>query len=147
MTLHLSRYKQGERVPHREGACHPRGTCSWASFFVSDGQPRGAGGPPPRYRSALVVFVAVWITVTLLSFETQGGNVQSLNPTLRDHLELPTHPERIPLSVFLSNLVAIPIIVFLLVPLLSRWVRPWLKLPGPTPPENKVLRWLFDVVV
>eukprot|EP00730_Choanoeca_flexa_P008356 TRINITY_DN12478_c3_g2_i1.p1 TRINITY_DN12478_c3_g2~~TRINITY_DN12478_c3_g2_i1.p1 ORF type:complete len:396 (+),score=56.49 TRINITY_DN12478_c3_g2_i1:35-1222(+) len=121
----------------------------WASFFTpGEKQVSGApGGPPPKYRTAVVVFIAVWIAVSLLSFENSDKSVRSLNPTLRDALELPAHPERIPLSVFISNFAAIPIIFFILVPIIAHFLKPWLRMPGPSPPKNKYLKKLFRVVV
>jgi hypothetical protein len=78
-----------------------------------------------------VVFLSVWCTGCLLSIELEEGRVQSLDPYLRDWLQVPTHPSRIPLAELIYSLAAVPMVFYFFVPVFSFLLRPWLRRPHP----------------
>jgi antibiotic biosynthesis monooxygenase (ABM) superfamily enzyme len=72
--------------------------------------PRTAG-PPPRYRQALIVWLAIYPTITLLL--ELGGPVIDGWP--------------LPLRTLALTAVAVPLMVFVLLPALQRAFAPWLR--------------------
>jgi hypothetical protein len=95
----------------------------------------------------VVVLVAVWISNTLFGFQSKDGSVRSLSPAIGHALDLDDHPERLPLVVLLTALVAIPVLFFAVVPLMAKAVRPWLTQPVAKRPPPGWRRWVYDVVV
>lgn len=77
---------------------------------------------PPRYKQALVVWLAIYPTITLLQL-TFGSTLAQLP---------------IPLRTLVLTGVLVPLMVFVLVPTLNRLLARWLKPAGeasaPTPP-------------
>jgi uncharacterized protein len=71
--------------------------------------PRPAG-PPPRHRMAVVVWLAIYPTITLLL---------ALTGPLTDDWPLP-------LRTLLLTAIAVPLMVFVLLPRLQRGLGPWL---------------------
>ena len=72
--------------------------------------PRRAG-PPPRHRSALLVWIAIYPTITLLL--ELGG------PLINDW--------PLPLRTLALTAVAVPLMVFVLLPALQRVLAGWLS--------------------
>jgi uncharacterized protein len=69
---------------------------------------------PPRYKVAVVVWLAIYPTVVVA--------LAVLGPFTRD-LPLALH-------ALLLTLVVVPIAVWLLIPTLNRWLARWLNGPG-----------------
>jgi antibiotic biosynthesis monooxygenase (ABM) superfamily enzyme len=67
-------------------------------------------GPPPRHRLALIVWLAIYPTITLLLH--LGG------PVINDW--------PLPLRTLALTAVAVPLMVFVLLPVLQRAFAPWL---------------------
>jgi antibiotic biosynthesis monooxygenase (ABM) superfamily enzyme len=72
---------------------------------------RAASPPPPRYKTATLVFLGLYPTVLLLDL--------TIGPLL---VGLPT-----PLSILVSLLISVPLMVWTVVPLLSRLFSRWLR--------------------
>jgi antibiotic biosynthesis monooxygenase (ABM) superfamily enzyme len=68
-------------------------------------------GPPPRYRQALLVWLAIYPTITLLL--ELGG------PLINDW--------PLPLRTLALTAVAVPLMVFVLLPTLQRALAGWLR--------------------
>lgn len=66
--------------------------------------------PPPRHRMALVVWLAIYPTITLLL--ALGGDAIAAWP--------------LPLRTLALTLTAVPLMVFVLLPRLQRAMAPWL---------------------
>ncbi len=66
--------------------------------------------PPPRHRMALVVWLAIYPTITLLL--ALGGDAMATWP--------------LPLRTLALTLTAVPLMVFVLLPQLQRVLSPWL---------------------
>lgn len=66
---------------------------------------------PPRWKFAVVVWLAIYPLVTLF-FGLFGPEIMAINP--------------LPLRTLLITLVLVPLMVFVLIPLLQRWLGPWL---------------------
>lgn len=142
----------------------------WSTFFDDSGPQEVARLPPPKYRMFFVTFFSVWMVVTLLSLKG------SLSPTIGDELKLKDNPGRgealgagagegeggdvshkhpqvvppppVPLAVLITLSVAIPLIFYLVVPVLVILLRPWLFNTSrrPTPPgsdASRLKRFLF----
>jgi len=78
---------------------------------MSYAQPAIAPQPkPPRHRTALVVWLAIYPTITLLL--AFGGDLIATWP--------------LPLRTLALTLVAVPLMVFVLLPRLQRVLAPWL---------------------
>eukprot|EP00730_Choanoeca_flexa_P003769 TRINITY_DN11494_c4_g4_i1.p1 TRINITY_DN11494_c4_g4~~TRINITY_DN11494_c4_g4_i1.p1 ORF type:complete len:370 (+),score=73.15 TRINITY_DN11494_c4_g4_i1:79-1188(+) len=116
----------------------------WTSFFSN---PTKLARPPPKYRMIVVVFLAVWIINTLFAFQSKDGSVRSLSPAIAHGLDLSEHPERVPLTVFLTSLVAIPVLFFFVVPWMAKMAQPWLSQPVPKRPAGGWRRIVYDTVV
>lgn len=104
----------------------------WESMFVSDsalptpvvaGRPRAA--VPPRWKQFLCVLFSVWFTVSILTLPGALGAAAARAVNLAEH------PWRSPLSTFIVNIVAVPIIVFILLPQVVKFAAPWLHQPKP----------------
>ena len=67
--------------------------------------------PPPRHRMAVIVWLAIYPTITLLL--ALGGSAIAEWP--------------LPLRTLALTLVAVPLMVFVLLPRLQRLLAPWLK--------------------
>lgn len=66
--------------------------------------------PPPRHRMAVIVWLAIYPTITLLL--ALGGSAIAEWP--------------LPLRTLALTLVAVPLMVFVLLPRLQRLLAPWL---------------------
>lgn len=66
---------------------------------------------PPRWKFAVVVWLAIYPLVTLF-FGLFGGQIMAINP--------------LPLRTFIITLVLVPLMVFVLIPLLQRVLSKWL---------------------
>ncbi len=66
--------------------------------------------PPPRHRMALIVWLAIYPTITLLL--ALGGDAMAAWP--------------LPLRTLALTLTAVPLMVFVLLPQLQRALAPWL---------------------
>ena len=69
---------------------------------------------PPRWKTAVVVWVAIYPSITLVLW-VAGPSMQSWPLALR--------------TLVITALV-VPLMVFLLLPLLQRLLGPWLRRPG-----------------
>jgi antibiotic biosynthesis monooxygenase (ABM) superfamily enzyme len=76
---------------------------------------RESRGMKPSWRSALIVWVAIYPTLTLLQLV--------MGDVLR---KLP-----LPLATLVSTAILVPLMVFLLIPAASKLLGPWLGLPVP----------------
>jgi antibiotic biosynthesis monooxygenase (ABM) superfamily enzyme len=114
----------------------------WESSFVpdpvlpnlTDGSNRKRAAVPPRWKQAISVYLAVCIVAIPL------GLPGSLNPTIGAAVGTHIDPWRSPIVVLLGNLVGIPLVVFLVLPLVVRLLAPWLHMPKPDPPPETAHR-------
>jgi antibiotic biosynthesis monooxygenase (ABM) superfamily enzyme len=85
---------------------------------------------PPRWKMAILIYIAVWIVVVLTSLPG------SLNGAIDEALsDLPTLA-RIPIGVALSGLVGTPAIAFVVLPTIVHFAQPWLH-SSPTPRPSR----------
>jgi antibiotic biosynthesis monooxygenase (ABM) superfamily enzyme len=83
------------------------------SHATAAAAPRAAArtAPPPRYRQAMVVWIAIYPTITLL--------LELCGPVINDW--------PLPLRTLVLTAVAVPLMVFVLLPTLQRVFASWLS--------------------
>jgi antibiotic biosynthesis monooxygenase (ABM) superfamily enzyme len=108
----------------------------WESSFVPDtvlpalteGSEKRRAVVPPRWKQAVAVYIAVCIVSILF------GLPGSLAPTISVSVGVPEHPWRSPLVPLLSNLIGVPVIVFIVLPIVVKLLGPWLHMSKPEAP-------------
>lgn len=68
--------------------------------------------PPKKWKLAVVIWLAIYPLITLI-FAVFGPYLIQINP--------------LPLRTFIITIVAVPLMVFVLIPLLQRLLADWLK--------------------
>jgi antibiotic biosynthesis monooxygenase (ABM) superfamily enzyme len=103
--------------PHGEGRAY-RSTAVDGRTLPQHGRPPTSPAMPPRWKTAFVVWVAIYPSITLVLW-LAGPRMQSW-----------------PLAVRTLAITAfvVPLMVYLLLPVLQRLLRPWLRKSGKPAP-------------